>query len=162
MSAALLALTLLAVVPTQATPQSGESVAEEFLRIGRALYASQVPSVGDALARTIESALAAGIADPAKRLDAQCDLGRAYVDLGKVDEAIALLEEVLARAESAREGELVKRAHRLLALAYLRLAENENCVQRHAAASIRSSATPSIVVKSATAPIAGHLLPCGM
>src|SRR5262245_37445081 len=85
--------------PTAETP-AAESIADEFLRIGHALYDSDCLSVGGAPARNLERRLAGDGVGPEERLTLMADLGREWLKLGKVQPAIELLERGLALATS--------------------------------------------------------------
>src|SRR5262245_9434735 len=86
-----------------------ESIAEEFLRIGRALYDSDCLSVGGAPARKLERRLAGDGVGPEERLTLMADLGREWLKLGKVQEAIELLERGLALAAEQSAEDAVTR-----------------------------------------------------
>jgi len=116
-----------------APPTANETPAQEFLRIGRMLYDNDCAPVGAEPARTIERLLKAGKVEPAKKVNAMGDLGHEWLELGKVDEAIALLQDALKLAQTEDKPKQENRIHRELGLAYLRLAENQNCVGRHTA-----------------------------
>jgi VCBS repeat protein/ASPIC/UnbV protein len=112
--------------PQQTQP---ETPAEEFLRIGRALYDSDCVPFGAEPARTLERELADPAADPSKRFERMADLSLEWIEMGKVEAAIELLERGLAEVEGKPKP--ANRLRRKLALAYLRQAEDKNCVARH-------------------------------
>jgi hypothetical protein len=132
-SFALLLLSLLAFqTPDDGrVPGSRETPAEEFRRIGRALYDSDCPPFGAEPARTLERLLAEGSLPAGKRMQARADLAREWLELGRVDDAIELLETCLTEVGADATTDMAARLHRDLGLAYLRLAEDQNCVQRH-------------------------------
>jgi VCBS repeat protein/ASPIC/UnbV protein len=136
--ASTLALTVLLQVSGNAkgVPQQSDvgTPAEEFRRIGQALYDGDCPQYGSEPARTIERMLEKDLIEPERRAGALSDLGREYLEQGKVAEAIALFEEALLQAENQPGSKTLTRLHRDLALANLRLAENQNCIERHVAA----------------------------
>ena len=127
---ALVLVVLLQTPPAGKAPPAGETPAEEFLRIGRALYDSDCAPVGAEPARTIERMLKSGEIEPGMRIQAKAELVREWLELGKVNESIALLEEALAdiKAIGGEQSKMSLRLHRDLGLAYLRLAEDQNCV----------------------------------
>src|SRR5262245_3072412 len=125
-----LLLALQGAVPS-ARERAPESPKEECLRIGRALYASDCVPVGAEPALTLERRLTAPGLGNDERLKVTAELGHEWVELGRVPQAIPLLEGGLADAQALRLEPHVLRMHRELGLAYLRLAEDQNCVQRH-------------------------------
>lgn len=116
-----------------ASPPIPETPAEEFLRIGRALYEGDCVPVGAEPARTLERRLDTPGLAPAERLSVALDLGQEWIELGRVQAAIELLERALGETEPGTQAERVTRLYRELGLAYLRLAEDLNCVQSHSA-----------------------------
>src|SRR5262245_8438917 len=74
---------------------AGESIRDEFLRIGRALYEGDCAPVGAEPSRTLERMLAKGEIDPKERIQAIAELGREWLELGKVQQSIDLLEKTL-------------------------------------------------------------------
>jgi hypothetical protein len=107
-----------------------ESPAEELVRIGRALYDGDCPHYGAEPARTIERLLKSGGVEPERRINALADLGRERLEQGRVSEAITLLEEALELADASSDEKMQWRAHLDLGNAFLRLAEDQNCVER--------------------------------
>ncbi|MSR60998.1 MAG: CRTAC1 family protein [Planctomycetes bacterium] len=124
---------LLQQAASSTSPAAQETPAQEFLRIGRALYDGDCAPVGAEPARSIARRLKEGPLEPGKKFGEMADLGHEWLELGKVDEAIALLEEALTLARSEDKPKVENRIQRELGLAYLRLAENQNCVERHSA-----------------------------
>ena len=120
-------LLALAPVPPQA---AAETPAQEFQRIGKELYENENPFIGAAPRRALEQQLE----DPAlaleKRIELQAQLGKEYLKAAEIERALALLEQTMELAQS-RAPALVQRLHRQLGLAYLRQAEQLNCVARH-------------------------------
>ncbi len=114
-------------VGSRATETPPETPAEEFLRIGRALYEGDCPPVGAEPARTLARMLERGEIEPGKRLVGKADLAREWLELGKVAESIELLEAALAEVQD-ESAQIALRLHKDLGLAYLRLAEDQNCV----------------------------------
>jgi hypothetical protein len=108
--------------------------AEEFRRIGRALYDGDCASYGAEPARTIQRLLERGVIEREKRASALADLARERLEQGRVAESIALLEEALESADADGDARLQKRLHLDLGTAFLRLAEDQNCVERPGAA----------------------------
>jgi tetratricopeptide (TPR) repeat protein len=105
--------------------------AEEFAKIADDLYAGQCPQYGKALRET----LAAQVADLAlpngKRLPMLVDLANEYLETGEVKHSIETLEKAM---EIARGGDNVRQQRKIareLAQAWLREAEDQNCIQRH-------------------------------
>jgi len=133
MSAALLRpLLLVGVCGTLAGAQeSPETPRAEFERIGRALYENENPFVGAGMRRKLEQALARdGLALQA-RVELGVKLGKEILKTGALEPALARLEQALALARESGARPLQALAHDALALAYLRQAEQENCLARH-------------------------------
>jgi tetratricopeptide (TPR) repeat protein len=108
-----------------------ETPAEEFRRIGKELYENDNPFIGAGPVRALEEALEQpGLTDE-KRIDLLMQLARKYLEGADVARAIATMEAAVELAAGRESRELRLRMHRQLGLAYLRLAEQENCVRRH-------------------------------
>ncbi len=116
--------------PNSAARGAEEPPAEEFLRIARALYDGDCVPVGAEPAR----ALARRMGDPRlageARLAVLAELGHEWLELGSVYEAIELFEQGLGEAQELGASAAAVRLQRELGLAWLRLAENQNCVER--------------------------------
>ncbi len=128
-------LGLLALVQQGLQAEDGpktESVLQEFRRIGEALYAGDNPVIGTAERKRLEAVLGSGDAQGERRVRTLMQLAEEELEAGDVERSIETLRGALALAEeSGEERKLVLRIHRLLGLAHLRLAENQNCVERH-------------------------------
>src|SRR5262249_29997499 len=109
----------------------GETPAEEFRRIGKDLYENENPYCGAGPARALEKELAKPDLPDDKRCDLLIQLGKEYLKGTDVDRAIATMEEAEKLAEGRAGLELRLRLHRQLGLAYLRQAEQINCVKHH-------------------------------
>jgi hypothetical protein len=109
------------------------SPAEELRRIGTELYAGQCPPYGRAPRETFEGLLADPAMPNGKRLPLMQDLAKEYVEAGEVQRAIELLEEALELARKSKNARQERRVARDLAQAWLREAENQNCIERHEA-----------------------------
>jgi len=105
------------------TPQ-----APEFRRYARNLANSDNPTFGERALRKYERILANSEQPPNRRLAMLPDLARLLLKRGEVERAIEHLEEVLAAQDKRTAPEDDVTAD--LALAYLRLAENRNCIER--------------------------------
>src|SRR5688572_3071541 len=117
--------------PGEAPAPSGPSPAEEFRRIGEELYAGRCPQYGRAVREGLERQLADPAIPNGKRLQLSLELAGEYLEAGDVTRSIALLEENLALAEKVGNERQHAKAVRDLARAWLREAENQNCIVRH-------------------------------
>ncbi len=124
--------------PAPGGTESGgaESPGEELARIGRELYEGDNPYVGVGPRKSLEASLQEPGLEPARRVELSLQLAREYLKGTDIEQAIATAESVLPVAqegaqEQEGERELLLRLHRFLGLAYLRLAEQENCIERH-------------------------------
>jgi len=116
----------------QGAPQdSRETPREEFRRIGEELYSNENPFVGTGMRRLLEKGLAAPGLPLEKRVEFLVQLAKEELKFIELEAAIARLEGLLAELGPGGPKALRLRVHRQLALAYLRLAEQENCVARH-------------------------------
>jgi len=122
-------LFLLAVLPQQQVPR--ESAAEELRRIGQELYDNENPYIGSGARKKMEQVLADPGLSVEKRIDVSSQLGKEYLKGTEVQQAITTLEGALTLARTSGDPAAELRLHRLLGLAYLRLAEQQNCVERH-------------------------------
>ncbi len=121
-------------VPEPGEPPSGSgpiTSAEEFRQIGEELYAGKCPQYGRAPRAKFEAELADPNLPNGKRLQLQLDLAGEYIEAGEVTRGIALLEENLALARKVGNERQYQKAQRDLAQAWLREAENQNCIARH-------------------------------
>src|SRR6185436_5961138 len=100
----------------------GETVAEEFLRIGKAMYDSDCAPVGAEPARTLQRTLEAGGLPAEQRLSLQLDLAHEWLELAKVQDSIDLLLKTAAELEGKDKDPFTLRVHRELGLAYMRQA----------------------------------------
>ncbi len=107
------------------------SPAEEFRRIGEELYAGQCPQYGRGPRETFEAQLDDPAIPNGKRLPLQLDLASEYVEAGEVTRAIQLLEESLELAQKSNNVRQQRKVVNQLAQAWLREAENQNCIERH-------------------------------
>jgi hypothetical protein len=117
-------------VPAQETAAPA-TPAEEFRRIGEALYAGDNPFIGRGDRERLEQQLADPALPTGKRIEGLIKLGREYL---KNEDARRALDEFEAARELAGERPepaLALRLHRQLGIAWLRLAEQENCNRRH-------------------------------
>src|SRR6185503_9306139 len=115
----------LSTTPIAASP------AEEFRRIGEELYARQCPQYGRGPRETFEAQLADPALPNGKRLPLQLDLASEYVEVGEVTRAIELLEQSLELAQKSNNQRQQRKVVNQLAQAWLREAENQNCIARH-------------------------------
>jgi VCBS repeat protein/ASPIC/UnbV protein len=123
-----------AQMPPAQTPSAqspSETPAEEFLRIGRELYSNENPFVGTGPQRKLEAALAAPDLAPEKRAELLIKLGKEHLKGTDVPLAIATMESAAPLFEEGANPALARMLHESLGLAYLRLAEQENCIRRH-------------------------------
>jgi len=128
--ALLLALLLAPQEPAVPAPPA-ETPAEEFLRIGRALYEQENPFISLAQQARLEQELADPELPSERRGEVLLALGREYLKNADAARAVAVLEQAFELAGKRAAPELRLRLHRQLSLAYLRLAEQENCIRRH-------------------------------
>jgi len=117
--------------PAPAPGSTPPTPAEEFRRLGEELYAGECPQYGRAPRESLEAQLADPALPNGKRLQLQLELAGEVLEAGEVTRAIALLEENLALAEKVGNGRQHQKAVRELARAWLREAENQNCIARH-------------------------------
>jgi tetratricopeptide (TPR) repeat protein len=129
----LLVLLLSQAAPASPPPEvsAPETPAEEFRRIGEDLYSNENPFIGAGPARKLEKELEAPDLEDVKRVDLLIQLGKEYLKGTDVERAIATMESAVELAGGREAPELRLRMHRQLGLAYLRLAEQANCVRRH-------------------------------
>jgi hypothetical protein len=117
--------------PTPPAPSGPLSPAEEFRRIGEEMYAGQCPQYGRAPREAFEAQLADPVLPDDKRVSLQVDLAGEYLKAGEVPRAIEVLESARKRAESGGDPQLLRKVVQNLGQAWLREAENQNCIQRH-------------------------------
>ena len=118
--------------PSAAPVEQGdwERQAPEFLAIAERLHASSTTFLGRALRERLETLLRTGRLPAAERRAALTQLAEELLRAGENERAIELLEE--ARGLAAGAGKRVRReVLALLATAWLRQAEVQNCVLRH-------------------------------
>ncbi len=130
----LAALSLAAVAPVAgAQPRlpTVEHTRAEFEAICTRLTAGDNPFFGTSVVPDLQEELAAGGLDPATEISIRMKLGIELVRLGRLTEAIEVASApVLAASPEARSTRLL-----LLAVAHLQLAEDQNCIEEHGAAS---------------------------
>ncbi len=124
---------LLLLLPAQVEPSpKPESPLEEFTRIGKALYAGDNPVIGTGERRKLEKALHNEAVTGERRVRVLMQLSDEQLEAGDVELAIDTLKQALELGtQVGLEENLPLKIHRQLGLAYLRLAENRNCVERH-------------------------------
>ena len=123
---------LLLACQEKVEPAKPEAPLAEFTRIGEALYAGWNPVIGSARRHQLEQALADESLVGKQRVHVLVLLASEQVEAGDVELAIETLGKALAMAEEAGFGdEITLPIHRDRGLAYLRLAENQNCIERH-------------------------------
>ncbi len=129
---------------TPAEPDAGppstttDLVRDEFLSVCRRFTEGDGQFFGRTRVDDLEARLALVDGDPLGELLLRGRLGYELIRLGRHTEAIAHLERTLEIIEGdAMEGreKLRSELHRLLALAHLQIAEDENCLAHHSAAS---------------------------
>jgi len=103
----------------------------EFRRLAEALAAGPNPFLGRGQRPRLEAALAGGEVRGARRRGLQTQLAKTLLKAGDIDRAIELMEEVLRGGEQRATPAEVEGQLSLMALAYLRKAETENCVRRN-------------------------------
>ncbi len=113
----------------QGGPAAFDPQRPEFERYAESVFAGTNPYLGQKARRELEQALASADLAPQRRLELEAHLGRELIQSGELERAIATLEAAQEHARAlGLDGVQVRRT---LALAYLRLAENLNCVDRH-------------------------------
>jgi len=129
-------LGLLALLgPLSCSPGSGEPGGEwasqraEFEGVAEELRASSNDWIGLDTVRRLREALARPDVPGGDRRKLQNQLAERLLRNGEVEEAIAILESLLASTPA--DGPAAAGLHRRLGIAWMRLAEVENCVQRH-------------------------------
>src|SRR5262245_36213260 len=115
----------------QPAAEGAETPREEFLRIGKELYENENPFIGAGPRRELEKKLEDPGLEDVKRVDLLIQLGKEYLKGTDVDHAIETMESAVKLAAGRETPELRLREHRQLALAYLRKAEQVNCVSHH-------------------------------
>ncbi|MEQ1890977.1 MAG: CRTAC1 family protein [Planctomycetota bacterium] len=132
-----LAFTLTALVwacaPAAPTSSPLESCAhtDELRRIGNELYAGDCAQYGRALRERLVAELAAPELKRGERIDKMEQLAFELVEAGEVPQGISVCEQALALARDGNNARRARRLERFLAQAWLREAENQNCVARH-------------------------------
>jgi tetratricopeptide (TPR) repeat protein len=119
-------------VPTAAGSDRDEkrlSVREEFDRMAQDLTSGSNPYLSTTRVRTLRRALKEEGLSANERLRLERRLSRALLKNGQIQKSIDVLERVLQGLARNSAGDAGSES--LLALAYLRLAETENCVARH-------------------------------
>ena len=117
-----------------------EQTRAEFQQICDAFRSGDDPYFGTRIVDQLRSMLDRPARDPAVRVGRRARLGVELMRLGETDEALTRLTEAWELADSpeytgARWYEIRRRLRRDLALAWLRAAEERNCVENHVAAS---------------------------
>ena len=110
---------------------AAESVREEFLRIGRELYANDNPIIGAGPRRKLEEALARPDLTTERRVEILLLLSQEELKFGEIEKAVATIERAWREAQGVLPAEGLVRLRRFLGLTYMRQAEQENCVARH-------------------------------
>ncbi|HEX6882816.1 MAG TPA: CRTAC1 family protein [Planctomycetota bacterium] len=129
------------VDPRTATPTPGE----EFRAIAEDLYAGHCPQYGRAPRAAIEAQLEAPDLASGKRLPLLVDLANEYLEAGETRRSIATLEEARTLAQASGNERHQRKVLRELAQAWLREAEDQNCLQRHNAECCILPARPGAV-----------------
>ncbi|MAB79990.1 MAG: hypothetical protein CMJ89_11615 [Planctomycetes bacterium] len=101
----------------------------EFLEIAERLERSGNDWIGLSAAERLRAQLAAPGLSVSERRKLESRLAERLLREGEVEEAIELLESLLAGTPA--DGPAVAGLHRRLGIAWMRLAEVENCVRRH-------------------------------
>jgi len=117
------ALGLLLLGAPQQTPR------QEFEAYAERIFAGDNPYLGNHPREVLEARLASGELGPTERAQAEARLGKELVQAGELEPAIERLEHALE--SGVARGVAAQQLRRALALAYLRLAENQNCLERH-------------------------------
>jgi len=128
---ALSAVWLVLVAGQEPTP--APEPREEFARVAAELYGGDSAPFGAEPARSLAAALEDPATKSGQKAGLRADLGHEWVEMGRLEEAITLLEQGLREVEAEGRAKPANRLRRELALAYLRLAETRNCVENHAA-----------------------------
>jgi hypothetical protein len=110
---------------------TGETPRDEFLRIGRELYANENPLIGAGPRRKLEEALARPDVPADRRVEMKLLLSQEQLKFGEIAPAVATIEEAWREAQGVLPLEGLLRLRRFLGLTYMRQAEQENCVERH-------------------------------
>jgi hypothetical protein len=126
-----LVLSLLQAGEPEAAGGRAETPAEEFLRIGRELYENENPFISLGEQGRLEALRADERLAPEQRVEVLLALGREYLKNVGAARAVETLEAARAALPARGASDLRPRVLRSLAFAYLRLAEEENCLRRH-------------------------------
>ncbi len=134
---ALVALWFLAAPPVRGSSASSPTaIRAELAGVCRAIKDSLDPFYGERRARELERRLAEAAGDPGQEVELKAALGRELLKLDRAEDAVELLD---AAVKGARRLELDAGAlldmRIYLGLAHLQLAEDQNCVAHHNAAS---------------------------
>jgi hypothetical protein len=106
---------------------------EEFLAHAERVFAGDNPTLGRAPRERLEARLREADLKPVERLELTARLAKERLQAGDVELAIGELEAELSRTPEA-PAELLRLARRTLALGWLRLSEDQNCVEAPSAA----------------------------
>jgi len=127
----LCALALVACAPSAPVTDDAQAHTDELRRLGEQLYAGDCAQYGRALRERLAAELAAPDLKRGERIDKLEQLAFELVEAGEVERGIERCEEALALAREGNNLKRQRRVERFLAQAWLRQAENENCVARH-------------------------------
>ena len=132
----LAAVLLASTLAEPATPQVRPTPRAEFEEICRRLKDGDMPWYGEQPAREITRRLESLSGAPEEEAGLHVDLGVELLKLGRPGEAIAELRRGLELADRVRPGDPRRwEVTWQLGLAYLQLAEDQNCIERHNEAS---------------------------
>ena len=116
-------------LPEPTEPTAPSEVRREFEAVARSLLGGSNPYLSSSRIKLLRRNLKQPGLPQAERLRLERRLGRALLKNGQIEKAIGVLERSLARLSHG--GASDPALEELLAIAYLRQAETENCVARH-------------------------------
>jgi hypothetical protein len=103
----------------------------EFLAVAERVRNGPNPWIGQGSLAEITAALAAPGLSARKERNLRMDQANELLRLGRIDEALATIEPAIAAAEGSAERWRAREAYRVRALAWMRKAELQNCVDLH-------------------------------
>lgn len=114
-----------------AAPAELPTLPEELARIAEELYEGDCPQYGATPRRQLEEELAHEGLTRGVRMDLLERLSFELLEAGEVERAIEVCEQALVLATSGNTPRRERQLTRQLAQSYLRLAEDQNCIERH-------------------------------
>ncbi len=130
MTAAMVVAPCLAA-PDPEEPAQDDTIMREFIEIAAGLTPGENSYLGRAELERLRKTLTGGPVPGTGRIVLLTRFASELLETGSEAEAVSALEEALALAERTRSHKLKPTLYASLGLAYLRLAEVRNCIERH-------------------------------